>query len=137
MSCRSVILNEFPADNGRTYDCSEDHDSGWLSGVFWVQSLWKSAKAPDGLHEHQARVPMEFVRARNLGVHDWPIFWIAGFIWNINVRKPRVSIPSQDCKNVFKRGFVWVARIERAVLCALMLTLAIAFLTGLQRLDWN
>lgn len=70
-----------------------------------------------------------------------PIFWISGFIWNINVTGWRLCgfISSQDRGNAFKRGTLRVLRILIVVFFVLILTLAVAFLAGLQRffMEWN
>lgn len=64
-----------------------------------------------------------------------PIFWVAGFVWNVNVKTWRlpVSLPLDEHGETVARRTQWGMKMVFVVFAILLITYTVGFLSGLQR----
>lgn len=64
-----------------------------------------------------------------------PIFWIAGFVWNIDLKdlRLRIAMPLPRCGEILERRTFRGLKLALVVFSILLITLVVAFLAGLQR----
>jgi len=78
--------------------------------------------------------PLQEFRPANF-FYCTPIFWIAGFVWNMDIREWRLRVkkPLSNCGWAFERRAFIGFRLVLVVFCIVLISITVAFLAGLQR----
>ena len=77
--------------------------------------------------------PLQEFRPANF-FYCTPIFWIAGFVWNVDLTgfRLRLTMPLSDYGEVLERRTLRIGRLVLTIFSILLITRAVAFLAGLQ-----